>query len=85
MKIFGVSVDSVESHKKFSDKHSFKFPLLADVGENICKAYGVNVKDGQYPERVTIVVDKSGTIKKVFPKVNPKEHAKEVLAALENR
>lgn len=82
MKIYGVSVDTVESHKQFSDKFKFNFPLLADVGEKICDAYGVDVKDGKYPARVTFVVDAKGTIVKVFPKVSPKEHAKEVLSAL---
>lgn len=77
-----MSVDSVESHKKFSEKNKFNFPLLADVGEKICDAYGVNVKDGRYPERVTFVVDAHGIIVRVFPKVSPKEHAKEVLSAL---
>lgn len=83
MAVYGVSVDTVESHKKFAEKQHFDFPLLADTEHKICKAFGVDVKDGQYPERVTFVVDKSGTIKKVWPKVSPKEHAKEVLQALE--
>lgn len=83
MAVYGVSVDDVESHKKFAEKQSFNFPLLADTAEKICAAYGVNVKDGKYPERVTFVIDRSGSILKVYPKVNPKEHAKEVLGALE--
>jgi peroxiredoxin Q/BCP len=83
VKVYGVSVDDVASHKDFSDKFNFNFPLLADVGGKICAAYGVEVKDGKYPARVTFVVDKGGTIKKVFPKVSPKEHVAEVLQALD--
>ena len=81
--IFGVSVDTVASHKAFSDKFKLTFPLLADADQKICTAYGVSVKDNKYAERVTFVVDKTGTIKKVFPQVSPKTHAKEVLSVLE--
>lgn len=80
--VYGVSLDSVESHKAFSDKNKFTFPLLSDPDQKICAAYGVTVKDNKYPERVTFAVDKEGTVKKVFPKVVPNGHAKEVLAVL---
>jgi peroxiredoxin Q/BCP len=79
-----VSVDTVDSHRQFSEKFKFNFRLLSDPDEKVCAAYGVNVKDGQYPERVTFVVDGTGTIRKVFPKVSPKEHAREVLGALDS-
>jgi peroxiredoxin Q/BCP len=81
--VLGVSVDPVESHQQFATKFSFGFPLLSDTTEAICTAYGVNVKDGQYPERVTFIVDRDGKIARVFPKVSPREHAREVLAALD--
>ena len=81
--IYGVSVDTVDSHKAFTSKFNLNFPLLADVDQKICAAYGVTVKDDKYAERVTFVVDKGGTIKKVYPKVNPKEHVAEVLSVLE--
>lgn len=83
MAVYGVSVDDVESHQKFAAKQSFNFPLLADTGEKVCAAFGVKVQDGKYPERVTFVVAKDGVIKKVYPKVNPKDHATEVLGLLQ--
>ena len=84
VEVYGVSVDTVDSHQKFASKFNFNFPLLADTDEKICAAYGVNVKEKQYPERVTFVVNKQGKITKVFHKVSPKTHVKEVLEALDS-
>ena len=83
IQVFGVSLDNVDSHKAFTEKFNLNFPLLADPDQKICEAYGVNVKDNKYAERVTFAIDKTGTVKKVFPKVTPKDHAKEVLAVLQ--
>ena len=84
MAVYGVSVDTVDSHQQFASKFNFNFTLLADTEEKICAAYGVNVKDKQYPERVTFVVNREGKIAKVFNKVSPKTHAKDVLSALDS-
>ncbi len=81
--ILGVSLDDEGSHKAFKSKFSLPFQLLADTGGEICSAYGVDVKDGQYPARVTYVIGKDSRIKKVFPSVSPDEHPAEVLAALQ--
>src|SRR3954466_9812024 len=37
----GVSVDDVESHKGFSEKHGLPFPILADSTKEVTKKYGV--------------------------------------------
>jgi peroxiredoxin Q/BCP len=74
-RIVGVSRDSVESHQRFKDKYSIPFTLLADTESKLYKALGVNA-------RSTFLIDHSGRILKVWPKVNVNEHADEVLASL---
>jgi len=79
--IIGVSVDSVESHKKFSTKFSLPFPLISDKEKRIAKAYGVLRATGT-TNRVTFIIDKNGKIAKIFPKVDVSKHTEEVVAAI---
>jgi thioredoxin-dependent peroxiredoxin len=74
-RIVGVSRDSVESHQRFKKKYSIPFALLADVDSQLYDALGVKA-------RSTFLIDGSGRIERVWPKVNVEEHAEEVLAAL---
>ena len=86
--VIGISGDSSASHQKFIDKHALNFPLLADVGNEVGKRYGVYKMKSMYGreymgyERTTMVIDKSGIIRKVFPKVKVNGHTAEVVAAL---
>jgi len=86
--IVGISPDSSVSHQKFIAKHALNFPLLSDAGNNVSKAYGVFKKKSLYGrsfmgiERTTFVIDRTGKIRRVFPKVKVNGHAGEVLAAL---
>jgi peroxiredoxin Q/BCP len=79
--ILGVSLDDVDSHKRFTDKFNLNFPLLADVDRKICEAYGVGVR-GHWPERVTFLIGKDGIVKKVYPRVNVNIHSNELQEAL---
>ena len=80
--IVGVSVDSVESHKKFSTKYNLPFKLISDSGKQIAKAYGVLRDTGTSTNRVTFIIDRTGKIAKIFPKVDVTQHTAEVVAAL---
>ncbi len=86
--VYGVSPDSVESHKKFSQKFGLNFPLLSDVDKKMLLAYGVWKEKSMYGrtymgiERTTFLIDKNGKIEKIFPKVKVSEHYDEVLSAL---
>jgi peroxiredoxin Q/BCP len=86
--VVGISGDSSTSHQKFIDKHALNFPLLADIDNEVGKRYGVYKKKSLYGrefmgyERTTMVIDKSGVIRKVFPKVKVNGHTAEVVAAL---
>ncbi|WP_337860361.1 peroxiredoxin [Ferroplasma sp.] len=80
IKVFGVSVDSTESHKKFEDKFGLNFTLLSDKPKDIVKKYGV--MGLATAKRVTYII-KDGKIVYVYPKVSPREHAKEVYDKIE--
>ena len=89
IKVLGVSVDSEASHKKFTAKYKLPFTLLADPDHSIADAYGVygekKFMGRTYMgvKRITFLIDEKGKIKKVFEKVKPEEHAREVLDAFE--
>ncbi len=82
--VIGVSVDSVESHSKFSKKHELPFNLLSDSQKEVAKKYGVLGLGGVLTRRVTFVIDREGKIAAIFPKVNVKKHSEEVLKAIGN-
>lgn len=79
--IIGVSLDTIESHKKFAHKYKLSFPLVADTKHEIADKYGVATRNG-FAERVTFVIDRDGVIAKVFPRVVVTGHAKRVLEAV---
>ncbi|MCU0315461.1 MAG: thioredoxin-dependent thiol peroxidase [Fimbriimonadaceae bacterium] len=86
--VIGVSPDSVKSHKKFVDKYSLPFILLADTDQALSREAGVWVEKSMYGkkymgvERTTFLVGSDGKVLKVWNKVKPAGHAAEVLAAL---
>lgn len=87
--VFGISADSVKSHKKFAEKYALPFPLLADEGKKVVALYGVwgrkkmmgREYDGIF--RTSFLIASNGTIEKVYEKVKPELHAAEVLRDLE--
>lgn len=83
--ILGVSVQSVDSHKKFCTKEGLHFHLLADVDHKVTDEYG-SLRDygkmGQLAARNTFLIDPSGKIVQVFTKVNPAIHSAQVQDAL---
>jgi thioredoxin-dependent peroxiredoxin len=85
--IVGISIDTVESHKKFEAKHSLPFTLLADPSKETAKAYGVLKKFMgmmEMADRQTFLIDPSGRITKIYRDVDPKKHSAEVLADIKN-
>ena len=86
--ILGVSPDSVESHKKFAAKFKLPFSLLSDEKKEVCEKYGVWQEKSMYGKkymgvvRTTFVIDGTGKIKKIFPKVKIEGHNEEVMAVL---
>jgi len=81
--VIGVSLDSVESHAEFKQKHELPFPLLADTEGKVLAAYGVPKNPKGYASRTTFIIDAQGFIRRIFPEVDPAVHVKEVLAVLQ--
>jgi thioredoxin-dependent peroxiredoxin len=80
--ILGVSVDDVESHKKFSEKHKLPFPILADSTKQTTKTYGVlksYLGTIELAKRDTFLIDPQGKIVKHYAGVDPKGHSERVL------
>ena len=88
--VFGVSKDSVETHRKFIAKHELNFPLLSDPDGKACEAYGVWQEKSLYGRkfmgivRTTLLISPQGKVLKIFPKVKVKGHVEEVLTELKN-
>jgi thioredoxin-dependent peroxiredoxin len=86
--VLGVSPDPVRKVKAFHDKFEMGFTLLADEEHSVAERYGVWAEKSMYGRtywgnlRATFVIDESGTVRHVIPKVSPKTHDDEVLAAL---
>jgi peroxiredoxin Q/BCP len=86
--LLGISPDSAASHRKFTEKFSLPFPLLADTDRAVAEKFGVWVEKSMYGkkymgvERSTFVIDANGVVQKVFEKVKVDGHTEEVLAAL---
>ena len=83
--IFGISKDNVKRHAKFADKYQLPFYLLSDETGEACNTYDVWKKKSLYGKsymgiiRSTYLINPKGIIAKVYPKVNVKEHAAEIL------
>jgi peroxiredoxin Q/BCP len=60
--VLGVSAQNVDSHEKFSGKHGFKFPLLADTDKHVAGLYGTLGPIG-FPRRSVFVIDAGGTVR----------------------
>ena len=86
--ILGVSRDSIASHEKFKDKQGFKFDLLSDPDEVLCKRFDVIHEKTLYGRkfmgivRSTFLIDTDGKLRQEWRPVKVKGHAEEVLAAI---
>lgn len=82
--ILGVSTDSIETHNGFREKHKLPFILLADEDATVSKQYGVYKQKNLYGkkymgiERTTFIVDRTGRIAQIYPKVKVDGHAQDV-------
>jgi len=65
VQVVSVSVDSVYSHKIFSEREGYQFPLLADFWPHgaVAQLYGVFNEDAGFANRGTFLVDKTGVVR----------------------
>jgi peroxiredoxin Q/BCP len=78
IQVYGVSLDSPESHREFRAKYGLNFPLLTDEGGRASEVLGV-LGDRGVASRVTFLLDPGGKISRVYPEVSPETHADEIL------
>lgn len=83
--VLGVSLDTVDSHKKFCAKEGLNFKLLADPAGTVTSAYGslTNLGIVKFAARHTFLIDADGKIAKLYRSVDPAKHSAEVLAELD--
>ena len=82
--VFGLSLDSVTSHKLFAEKYNLPFSLLADETGEVSELYDSLRKLLGYAKRNTFIVDPEGNIAKIYLSVDPKTHSQMVLSDLES-
>jgi peroxiredoxin Q/BCP len=83
--ILGISTDGLESHQRFRDKNHLPFPLLSDEDTAVSKMYGVYKQRNLYGkkymgiERTTFVVDRTGRVAQIYPKVKVEGHVQNLI------
>jgi peroxiredoxin Q/BCP len=88
--LLGISPDTSKAQKKFEEKYSLPFTLLADADKKVCDAYDVIQEKNMYGKKVmgvartTFIIGPDGKIKHIFRKVKPEGHSEEVLEYLKS-
>ena len=83
IEVVGVSFDSVADNAAFARKYDFGFRLLSDTAHEVALAYGAcESLKARYPERISFLIDSGGRIERVYDKVDPRDHAAQVLAGV---
>ncbi|MEM7081873.1 MAG: peroxiredoxin [Pseudomonadota bacterium] len=86
--VLGVSRDSLKSHENFRTKQGFKFDLISDPDETLCKQFDVIQEKNMYGrkvlgiERSTFLIDEKGILRNEWRKVKVKGHVDDVLEAV---
>jgi len=90
LQIIGISPDDTTKHKKFEQKFSLPFPLIADPKRAIIDKYGVWGEKQMFGNRymglhrTTFIIDEKGIIKKIFLKPKSSKHAEEIIKSLKS-
>ena len=77
-----MSVDSVDSHKRFRAEQKFGFSLLADTEFKVSTQYSGIIENFKASKRTTFIIDKAGYIRAIDREVNTKTHGEDVVALL---
>ena len=79
--LFAISIDTIESQKKFVEEYGIPYPHLSDPKKDACKAYtGLNIAG--LAKRSTFIIDKQGIIRKIFRSMDSQRHGKEIVEFL---
>jgi thioredoxin-dependent peroxiredoxin len=89
--VIGVSKDSTDSHRKFSEKHGLKLTLLCDADHSVMEAYGIWALKKMYGKehygvvRSTFLIALEGRIARIWRSVKVRGHVEAVIEALEEQ
>jgi peroxiredoxin Q/BCP len=83
--VLGISLDSVDSHRKFCSQEGLRFKILSDSDHKVARRYGSlnDLAVLKFAKRNTFIIDPRGAIAREFIGVDPDQHSREVLAALD--
>jgi peroxiredoxin len=82
--VFGISTDSVWSHKAWKESLKLKHNLLSDIKRKVCQDYGLFIPEANINKRATVIVDKSGVVRYVkVQEILTARDDNEILKALE--
>jgi peroxiredoxin Q/BCP len=87
--VLGISPDTVRAQRRFRERYSFPYPLLADADHRVAEAYGVWEGKQLFGitykgvGRTTFLIDEQGKIMRVYEGVVPEGHSQEILAELQ--
>ncbi len=90
VKVLGVSKDTPRSHQKFAEKYHLPFTLLSDPEMQMIEKYGALKEKKMFgravrgTHRISYLIDPAGKIAKVYPSVDPANHALELLADIKH-
>ena len=80
-KLFAISIDTVESQKKFVNEYNIPYLHLSDTQKDTCKKYpGTNIVG--LAKRVTFIIGRNGTIKNIFRDIDVQNHGKQIVESL---
>ncbi|MCS7146029.1 MAG: peroxiredoxin [Nitrososphaerota archaeon] len=83
--VYGISTDSLESHKKFIQKYGLTFPLLSDRGAEVARLFDAYNSLFKAAKRKTFIISPEGKIAKIIEGVKPDEHVRLAREFLERR
>ena len=87
--IIGVSIDSCDKHKKFTEKLNIPFILISDEEKSLVENFGVWQEKSMYgkkyfgTKRTSFIINNTGKILSIIDKPKPKEHSKQILEEIE--
>ena len=80
VKVFGITHNDADSHKKFSEENSLNFPLLVDTNKNLALLYGAAEKPtDKRLKRMSVIIDKNGKIVQIDTEINPSTHGTDII------
>lgn len=80
--VIGISVDTLDSHRKFAGKYKLKVSLISDSEKQLVEKLGIKRENG-LAMRATFIIDKQGKVRKIYENVNPNGHAHYILGYIE--